>query len=502
VSPAQAFVTALVRAVGRDTAPRVLDAMLDKLSTCELAALAADWSFWARPKQLAPASSWRTWGFLTGRGFGKTKAVSEHINAEVQAGRAMLIGLGAQDEASSVAIQVLGPSGLIATAPPWMRPSWEASKLELVWPNGARAYVRTPEVPGKIRGLEYHLSWISELQSWPTATREEAYSNFRISTRLGYARVVWDATPKRRHPLLLELISEAEADPLRNVIVRGTTHENALNLGDGYVEDLERKYGGTSKGREELLGEMLTESESALVKQAWIDRARRHAPETVTRRIVAIDPAVTSRQGNDTTGIVDLGLGTDGQVYVFADRSGKHAPGVWADIVLDLYTRNGCDCVVVETNKGGDLVTQNLRAAASRRGFEVVVLARDARPRRTPGTVYVREIHARGAKEDRAQPLATAYERGLVSHVIGADLRELEDTVTTWEPAPGQRSPDRLDALVHGTTELLGLLSNAPDARVAFRGIEALAAEITSRRGAPPAISTLLTSGRGGGRRI
>lgn len=496
MSPAQTVAATLVRTLGREMAPRALDVMLGKLTNVELAALAADWSFWARPKQLPPRGAWRTWGFLTGRGFGKTLAISKHINDEVVAERAMLIGLGAQDEASSVAIQVLGPSGLIATAPPWHRPTWEASKLELVWPNGARAYVRTPEVPGKIRGLEYHLAWLSELQSWPNATREEAYSNFRISTRLGYARTVWDATPKRRHPLLLELLAEAEADPAQNVVVRGTTHENAANLGDGYVDALTKKYGGTSKGREELLGEMLSESESALVKQAWIDRARRHAPEGLRRRVVAIDPAVTSRQGNDATGIVDLGLGVDGQVYVLGDRSGKHAPSAWADIVLDLYTRNGCDCVVVETNKGGDLVTQNLRASATRRGLEVVVLAKEAPARRTAGTVYVREVHARGAKEDRAQPLATAYERGLVSHVIGVDLGALEDVVTTWEPSPGQRSPDRLDALVHGAVELLGLLSNAPDPRAGFRGIEALAAKVSAPR-APSSLATLMGRGTG-----
>lgn len=482
MSAAVDLAASLVRTIGREHAHRALDVMLGKFSNVELAALAGDWSFWARPKQLAPSGTWRTWGFLTGRGFGKTLAISKHINAEVQAGRAKLIGLGAQDEASSVAIQVLGPSGLIATAPPWHRPEWEASKLELVWPNGARAYVRTPEVPGKIRGLEYHLAWISELQSWPTATRDEAYSNFRISTRLGYGRTVWDATPKRRHPLLLELLADAERDPALNHVVRGTTHENALNLGDGYVDELTRKYGGTAKGREELLGEMLTESESALVKQVWIDRARRKAPETLKRRVVAIDPAVTARQGNDTTGIVDLGLGTDGQVYVFGDRSGKLAPSAWADIVLDLYTRNGCDCVVVETNKGGDLVTQNLRASATRRGLEVVVLAKDAPARRTGGTVYVREVHARGAKEDRAQPLATAYERGLVSHVVGVELTELEDTLTTWEPSPGQRSPDRLDALVHGAVELLGLLSSRVDMSRGFVGLSEVAARVAAPR--------------------
>ncbi len=235
---AQALVRDLIARVGIQNANASVESLRLQFANCELAAVAASWRFWAREKQLPPATSWRTWGFLTGRGFGKTKAISEYINGEVYAGRAMLILLMAQDEASAIAIQVQGPSGLIATAPPWFKPQWEATAQQLVWPNGARAYVRTPEVPGKIRGLEYHLAWLSEIQSWPAATRDEAFSNALLSTRLGYARIVWDATPKRRHPILRELVSTAEKNPKAHVIVRGTTHENASNLGEGYVEEL------------------------------------------------------------------------------------------------------------------------------------------------------------------------------------------------------------------------------------------------------------------------
>jgi phage terminase large subunit-like protein len=373
-----------------------------------------------------------------------------------------LICLLAQDEQTAIDLQVNGPSGLIATAPPWFRPTWEASALQLVWPNGARAYVRTPEVPGKIRGLEYHLTWASELQSWPNATREEALSNVFLSTRLGAARVVWDATPKRRHPLLKGLLADHVADPSTHAVVRGTTHENAVNLGDGYVGEMERKYGGTLKGREELLGEMLADSELSLVKQEWIDGARRNMPIVMARRVVSIDPAVTNRKGSDNTGIVEAGVGEDGQGYVLGDASGKYDPHKWAAIVLDWYCNHGCDLVIAEINKGGSLVTQNLRAIAKERGLEVIVVGKDERPKRVAGKVFVKEVSARGAKEDRAEPVATAYERRHVSHVIGLNLTSLEDTLTTWEPAPNADSPGDLDALVHAMVELLDL-SKGPD---------------------------------------
>ncbi len=453
-------------------------AILATLSNVERAALHAHWTYWARPEQLAPAGDFRSWGFLGARGMGKTRALVEHVNEEVQAGRARRIGLAAQNETKTIAVQV---GSLIDMSPPWFAPRWDGSRLELVWPNGAKALAFTPEVPGSIRSENFDLTWLSELQSWPASTREEAFSNFQFATRVGYARTVWDATPKRRHPLLKKLIARESA---AHRIARGTIYDNAANLSPGVIADLEREYAGTIKGREELLGEMLSESESAMVHQEWIDAARRHMPDVLLRRVLGVDPAVTTRAGNDRTGIVETGLGIDRQVYVLADDSGRHAPGAWASIVLERYVRDGCDLIVVETNKGGDLVTQNLRAEAPKRGLQVVVIGRDelSKPRQS-GTVFVREVHARGAKEDRAQPLATAYERGRVSHVMGVDLRELEDTLTTWEPIPGQRSPDALDALAHAAGELLGLGDNRQDRKVGFEGVTQIADAISPSRG-------------------
>lgn len=200
----------LIEQHGLEAAHDLIDQLLDGFSTVDLAAHEHDWrDFWARPKQVIPSDDWESLGYLAGRGNGKTLSLSKFVNDEVEANRAPLICLIAQDEQSSIDLHITGPSGLIATSKPWFRPVWHVSDLQLVWPNGAKAYVRTPEVPGKIRGLEYHLTWASEIQSWPAATMHEAWMNIQLSTRLGLARIVWDATAKRRHPLLTKLIKEA-----------------------------------------------------------------------------------------------------------------------------------------------------------------------------------------------------------------------------------------------------------------------------------------------------
>ena len=500
LSEAQHLVHRLVQVLGRDTAEKTLDVMLSKFSNVELAALAAYWPFWARPKQLPPTGTWRSWGFLAGRGFGKTLAMSKYVNEQVQLGNAMLVGLCAQDEASCVSIQVLGPSGLIATAPPWFRPHWEAFRMNLVWPNGARAYVRTPEVPGKIRGLEYHLSWCTELQSWPQATMSEAHDNVLLSTRLGYARTLWDATPKKRHPLLKERLAMSASEPERHIVVRGTTYENTTNLGDGYVEDLERKLGGTSRGREELLGEMLDDDDDALVHQEWIEKARRPRPERFRLKVLGIDPAITKRKGSDNTGLVLVGRGVDDQGYVLGDRTGKYAPGQWTAIVVDWYVKEEIDLIVVETNKGGDLVVQALRAEAQTKGMQVVVIGKDERvPERRRGIIFVREFYSRGSKEDRANPVAVAYEKGRMSHVIGVNLETLEETLTGWVPNPNADSPDDLDALAIAANEALGLTSDAPDPKLSMVGVPEMAKRLRDGGMRADAILGLLRSHSGRG---
>src|SRR5690606_32952912 len=105
--------------------------------TLELAALRHAWrEWWARSKQVIPQGHWRSIGFLTGRGYGKTAAVSEFVAGEAFAGRARRIALIAQNEDKTREVMVEGESGLIATSPPWFKP--QLVKGVLTWPKGAQ----------------------------------------------------------------------------------------------------------------------------------------------------------------------------------------------------------------------------------------------------------------------------------------------------------------------------------------------------------------------------
>lgn len=420
------------------------------------------------------------------------------------AGRAMRIGFMAQTEEKTYEVMVAGDAGLLAVSPPWFKAKWECGRV--VWPNGAQAFPFTPEKPGNVRGPGVHLMWLSEIQSWPNSTREEAFFNALLMCSLGYAKTIWDATPKRRHPIQRQLIKDAEREPHKYHVISARIEENRDNLAPGMIEDLRAKLDNTQRGREELDGVFSDDDSGALWKQEWIDAARRDAPTELRRRVIAVDPAISKRRNSDQTGIADVGLGVDGQVLVFGDHTAKYSWEEWGDLVLELYVSGRCDCVVVERNRGGDAVVANLRARGQsperiRTGkvLRVELLDRKAQTRHVPGVVYVKETTSRQSKAERAGPVASMAEAGRISHVRGANLTELEDLLTTWAPDPREDSPDRMDAFVFGVWEVAGLgLEEQRDKREGYRGVEKVAQAL--RTGRRP--GALVGHGGWGGRGI
>lgn len=488
---------------------------LSDLSTLEAAAFVYDWEHvWRRPKQAPPPGPWLTWGDIGGRGTGKTISKTQFVHREIEAGRAPRVALIAQNEDRAVEVLVEGQSGLVTISPPWFRARYEAGRV--VYPNGGQAFIYTPERPGDIFGPEHHLALAEELHAWAPSKREEAFANLRMGLRLGYGRLIWNSNPAKRHPLLRDLIADAEADPVHHVLVKSTSLENRHNLTPGVVEEWIRKYGHTQRGREMIYGEMFEDAEGALWQQAWIDAARRSAPDTLKRRVLSIDPAISMRAGTDATGICDAGLGHDGQVYVLGDLSKHLAWEAWGDLAVKRYFAKRCDCIVIERNRGADACVANIRARADKYGrdegreIRVEVVKADAVTRHAPSAIYVKEVIGRASKGTRAEPVASHYEAGRVSHADGVDLSDLEDLLTTWIPDEKGESPNALDALVYAVLELGGL--SRAEKRDTSRDIEAAAkmqqqVVAPKERAAPGAavnvMSLLLGStGRGGGDRI
>src|ERR1700720_4391193 len=125
-----------------------------------------------------------------------------------------------------------------------------------------------------------------------------------------------------------------------------------------------KKYEGTRLGRQELNAELLDDVPGALWTRALIEAARPPIgfvlPDLV-RVVVAIDPAVSSGEDADETGIIVAGKDKDSRGYVLADLSGHHTPIEWARIAVAAYQSHGADRIVAEVNNGGEMVEATLR---------------------------------------------------------------------------------------------------------------------------------------------
>lgn len=220
-------------------------------------------------------------------------------------------------------------------------------------------------------------------------------------------------------------------------------YENEANLSADYLADLEAF--GTRARKRFLEGQYTADDENALWRRSYIKRAQCREdgswPVNMRRIVVAIDPAVSTKAGSDETGIVVVALGEDGFGYLLEDASGKYRPEEWARRAVSLFRSMSADMVIGEVNNGGDLIESALRA-------------------QSPDVPYKAVVATRG-KAVRAEPVAALYERGRIFHV--GEFPAMEDQMTSVTVAFDSRaagwSPDRVDALVWGFTELFPSLS-------------------------------------------
>lgn len=388
------------------------------------------WIAAARPAQITPAGNWRIWLILAGRGWGKTlTGVQDAAWYGIENGnsRIALVGPTAADCRDTI---VEGASGLLTALPPECVATWNRSLGEVILANGTRYKTFSAEEPERLRGPQFHRAYCDEIAAW---SRPETFDQLMFCLRLGDdPRAVITTTPKPT-ALLRSLIRRDGKDVL---VTRGRTQENTANLAPGFVTELMDKYGGTRLGRQELDAELLDDLPGALWQRSNIDATRVRGPPEMIRIVVAIDPAVSTNEGSDETGIVAAGKGIDGRWYVLADVSGRYSPDGWATRAIALYKELGADRVIGEVNNGGEMIENTLR--------------------NIDRNVAYKAVRASKGKAIRAEPVAALYEQKRVSH-CGA-FPTLEDQLciftSDYDRTKMKYSPDRLDALVWAIHEL------------------------------------------------
>lgn len=385
----------------------------------------SDWLSAARDDQVTPDADWDAWVILAGRGWGKTRTGSEDVGwyGVRNPGTRIAIVAPTWSDARDTCIE--GESGLLGVLPRECVRAWNRSLGELILWNDTRYKIFSAEEPERLRGPQHHRAWCDELAAWKYP---ETWDQLLFGLRLGEnPRVIVTTTPKPT-----ALVKQIVSAP-RTIVTRGSTFDNAANLAPTALQRLREKYEGTRMGRQELYAEILGDLPGALWSQSTLD-AHRKSVAACERIVVAVDPAASNNPDSDEHGIIVAGReGQEGRVL--QDASLQGSPTDWARRAVSLYRSWGADAIVVEVNQGGDMVKHTLYTVDP--------------------TANVIEVRASRGKHIRAEPIASMYEQGRISHV--GQFPELESQMTqmTIHGYEGPGSPDRVDALVWALTELL-----------------------------------------------
>ena len=232
---------------------------------------------------------------------------------------------------------------------------------------------------------EYYANGILVHNSW---TRPDAWDQLMFGLRMGdRPQVVVTTTPRPT-----KIIRALAASPT-TYVTRGSTFDNRSNLAGAFFEKIVEKYEGTRLGRQEISGEILDDNPNALWQRKQIDDTRVDIHPSLSRIVIGVDPAVTSKADSDSTGIIAVGMDnrSPAHFYVLDDGSGIYTPDQWARMVVIMYHKHEADRVVAEVNQGGDMVESIIRQV-------------------DPDVSYV-AVHATRGKIVRAEPIAALYEQ-------------------------------------------------------------------------------------------
>lgn len=456
------------------------DRILGQFETTDVARLSRNWGAWARPKQDPDLSAiaHRILFLLGGRGAGKTLTGANRVRRRVEAGARSLAIVGPTfRDIERYQIQGDGGSdGILTVFPPSKRPDYKPHKSLIFFHRptchgcasaarcgGAIAYVNSAEDP-EFRGPNLDTVWADEPAKWRYL--DTIWHNIELATRLRGPlplEIILTGTP-----LPLKLFREIIADE-ETVTILMSQSENASNLDAKFLDRMQRKYGGTRLGRQELEGEILTDNPDALFQFSILDATSVETAPVLEEVAVSVDPAIATNPDNDETGIICGGRDAAGHIYILADASSRSKPEKWGADVVQTCEQHECDIVVGERNRGGDLVAANVRAAKERKRGAVAAKA-----------LRIVEVHATRGKAIRAEPVSALHERGMI-HIVGkGTMPELVAELTEWNPRIGGRSPSRLDALVWLVWYLARLGEDAvqPDYRAGFTGLTGAASKL------------------------
>jgi len=320
-------------------------------------------------------------------------------------------------------------------------------------PNKSRIWIGgldDKERVEKILGLEYVSIFLNEASQIPYASALVAFTRLAQKVDGLKQRAYVDLNPvakshwtnllfgEKRDPLSMQKL----ADPKNYARHFLNPVDNADNLAPEFLESLANLPERQRKRFYE--GVYVDELEAALWSYEIIETTR-CAPADIPESarvsvVVAVDPSGAAGRddlGADEIGVIVAARGTDGDCYVIADRSCREAPAVWGRRAVTAFHEYRADCIVAESNFGGEMVRATIHAADP--------------------NVPVRLVTASRGKAVRAEPISVRYAQRQVHHA--GRFAQLEDQLCAFTAAGygGAGSPDHADAAIWALTYLFEL---------------------------------------------
>lgn len=335
---------------------------------------------------------------------------------------------------------------VLKTCFPLIKPHWNNQDFFITLPNGSEIWIGgldDKDRSEKILGMEFLTIFVNEASQ----ISYESYTTLltRLAQKIDGARnflFIDENPPSKKHWTYKVFVENVEPEnniSLSHVDQYGSLKmnpaDNLENISEEYINLLHSL--PERKKKRFLRGEFGDDNEGALWTEDMIAQGRVSVCPELKRIVVSIDPAVTSKDTSDETGIIVSGIGYDNHLYVLEDATDKYTPTEWATKAVELYRKWKADRVVGEVNNGGDLIETVLRTIDK--------------------TIPYRGVHATRDKLTRAEPVSSLYEHNDIkpnmAHHVG-ELPDLELEMTSWEAKKGEKSPNRIDALVWSAYEL------------------------------------------------
>lgn len=417
-----------------------------------------DWESTARPEQRQP-EDYQTWLILSGRGFGKTRAGTEAIREWCEAPN-QRIAIVAKDHRALRDVNFDGPSGLLACVPASdLKPGSYKRGLgdvSIEFANGSIIYGFTSEAPDAIRGRAFDAAIADEFASWSKFKAAEMLDQLWFCLRDSAApRIIITTTPKRV-PHVVDLVKRSESGEEGLIVTRGKTSDNTA-LSKVAVEQLQRMYGGTRMGRQELEGILLTDVDNALFTHDMVEAARWQSEDEfppMVGVITGVDPS--GSEDGDATGIVTIGWDAAKVLYVLENRSTQGTPAHRYSEVCRSARRWGAGEIWSESAFSGDSSIYGIQQQWKNLVESAEFPDGSVCPAVKPSTI-------KGDKAARAMPVVALYEQQMITgkpriwhpaHTVGNGISTLEDEMLSWS-TDSKKSPNAIDACVHAARQIM-----------------------------------------------